>query len=146
MYEAANPVLSIKLHLGMLSWPVSLTTCILGTSPVWQLNLLWHQIYLSTLVQTMVCRRQLRCSEMTACVLYGVIANLLLALFVCIPNFCKAVHPEQNCAYFCSELCIVGYGAGSLWDLWIWTIPHIFPLCICPALSCCTWDRWTSIA
>ena len=28
-------------------------------------------------------------------------------------------HSEQKCAHFCSELCILGYGTGTLWDLWI---------------------------
>ena len=27
-------------------------------------------------------------------------------------------HSEQKCAQFCSEWCIVGYGAGELWDVW----------------------------
>ena len=31
-------------------------------------------------------------------------------------------HSEQKCAYFCSEWCIVGYGTGTLWDLWTWFI------------------------
>ena len=31
-------------------------------------------------------------------------------------------HSEQKCAHFCSEWCIVGYGTGALWDLWIWCI------------------------
>ena len=26
---------------------------------------------------------------------------------------------EQKCAHFCSEWCIVGYGTGAFWDLWI---------------------------
>ena len=30
-------------------------------------------------------------------------------------------HSEQKCAHFCSEWCIVGYGTGALWDLWIWS-------------------------
>ena len=29
-------------------------------------------------------------------------------------------YSEQKCAHFCSEWCIVGYGA--LWDLWDWSI------------------------
>ena len=28
-------------------------------------------------------------------------------------------HSESKCAHFCSEWCIVGYGTGELWDLWI---------------------------
>ena len=31
-------------------------------------------------------------------------------------------HSEQKCAHFCSEWCIVGYGTGALWDLWIRSI------------------------
>ena len=31
-------------------------------------------------------------------------------------------HSEQKCVHFCSEWCIVGYGTGVLWDLWIWSI------------------------
>ena len=31
-------------------------------------------------------------------------------------------HSEQKCAHFCSECCIVGYGASAQWDLWIWPI------------------------
>ena len=27
-------------------------------------------------------------------------------------------HSEQKCVHFCSELCIVGYRTGALWDLW----------------------------
>ena len=34
------------------------------------------------------------------------------------PTMC---HSEQKCAHFCSEWCIVGYGTGALWDLWIWS-------------------------
>ena len=30
-------------------------------------------------------------------------------------------HSEQKCAHFCSEWCIVRYGPGALWDLWIWS-------------------------
>ena len=29
---------------------------------------------------------------------------------------------EQKCAHFCSEWCIVWYGADALWDLWDWSI------------------------
>ena len=29
-------------------------------------------------------------------------------------------HSEQKCAHFCSEWCIVEYGAGALWDFWNW--------------------------
>ena len=28
-------------------------------------------------------------------------------------------HSEQKCAHFCSKWCIVGYGTGAMWDLWI---------------------------
>ena len=31
-------------------------------------------------------------------------------------------HSEQKCTHFCSEWCIVGYGTGALWDLWIRSI------------------------
>ena len=31
----------------------------------------------------------------------------------------KMFHSEQKCSHFCSEWCIVGYGSGALWDLWI---------------------------
>ena len=31
-------------------------------------------------------------------------------------------HSEHKCAYFCSKRCILGYGTGTLWDLWIWSI------------------------
>ena len=31
-------------------------------------------------------------------------------------------HSEQKCAHSCSEWCIVGYGTGALWDLWIRSI------------------------
>ena len=31
-------------------------------------------------------------------------------------------HSEQKCAHFCSEWCIVGYGTGASWDLWIRSI------------------------
>ena len=31
-------------------------------------------------------------------------------------------HSERKYAHFCSEWCIVGYGAGALWDVWIWSI------------------------
>ena len=31
-------------------------------------------------------------------------------------------HSEQKCAHFCSEWCIVGYGTGALWNLWIRSI------------------------
>ena len=31
-------------------------------------------------------------------------------------------HSEQKCAHFCSEWCIVGYGTGAFWDLWIRSI------------------------
>ena len=33
-------------------------------------------------------------------------------------------HSEQKCSHFCSEWCIVGYGIGALWDLWIWSIDY----------------------
>ena len=33
-------------------------------------------------------------------------------------------HSEQKCAHFFFEWCIVGYGAGALWDLWIRSIEH----------------------
>ena len=32
------------------------------------------------------------------------------------------LHPEQKCAHFCSEWSPVGYGTGSLWDLWSWSV------------------------
>ena len=35
-------------------------------------------------------------------------------------------HSEQKYAHFCSEWCIVGYGAGALWDLWDWSIGNHF--------------------
>ena len=28
-------------------------------------------------------------------------------------------HSEQKCAHFCSEWCMVGYGTGVLWHLWL---------------------------
>ena len=31
-------------------------------------------------------------------------------------------HPEQKCAHFCSECCIVGYRISALWDLWDWSV------------------------
>ena len=31
-------------------------------------------------------------------------------------------HSEQKCAHFCSEWCIMGYGTGALWELWIISI------------------------
>ena len=34
-------------------------------------------------------------------------------------------HPEQKCAHFCSECCIVGYGTGAFWDLWNWSIVEL---------------------
>ena len=38
-------------------------------------------------------------------------------------------HSEQKCAHFCPEWCVMGYGTGALWDLWIWSIslPMGFP-------------------
>ena len=34
-------------------------------------------------------------------------------------------HSEQKCAHFCSEWCILGYGTGAFWDLWIRSILNI---------------------
>ena len=34
-------------------------------------------------------------------------------------------HSEQACKHFCSECCIMKYGTGALWDLWITSI-HVF--------------------
>ena len=31
-------------------------------------------------------------------------------------------HSEQKCAHFCSGCCIVGYGTGAFWDLWMRSI------------------------
>ena len=33
-------------------------------------------------------------------------------------------HSEQKYVHFCSEWCIVRYGTGALWDLWIWSIDN----------------------
>ena len=60
----------------------------------------------------------------------------MLDLVVVTGNFCvsaidrshrshSAIVPYptmHQCAHFCSEWCIVGYGTGALWDLWIWFI------------------------
>ena len=32
------------------------------------------------------------------------------------------LHSEQKCAHFCSKWSIVGYGPGTFWDLWNWSI------------------------
>ena len=40
-------------------------------------------------------------------------------------------HSEQKCAHFCSELGIVGYETGALWDLWIWSIVHMVRALLC---------------
>ena len=46
-------------------------------------------------------------------------------------------HSEQKCSHFCSEWCIVGYGTGALWDLWIRSIGILLlrnvlsRMCIC---------------
>ena len=37
----------------------------------------------------------------------------------------KVQHSEQQYAHFCSQLCILGYETGALWDLWIWSITLI---------------------
>ena len=29
---------------------------------------------------------------------------------------------EEECAHFCSEWCIVGFGTDAFWDLWIWSV------------------------
>ena len=34
-------------------------------------------------------------------------------------------HSEQKCAHFCSEWCIVGYGAGASWGLWDCLFPPL---------------------
>ena len=33
--------------------------------------------------------------------------------------------PEQKCAHFCSEWCIMGYGTSASWVLWVWSIMWI---------------------
>ena len=35
-------------------------------------------------------------------------------------------HAEQECAHFCSELCIVRYETGALWELWGWSIARCY--------------------
>ena len=37
-------------------------------------------------------------------------------------------HLEQKCTHTCSELCLVGYGTGALWDLWDWSIESLLQL------------------
>ena len=34
----------------------------------------------------------------------------------------RMLHSEQKCAHFCSEWSILGYGTGTFWDLWNWSI------------------------
>ena len=69
-------------------------------------------------------------------------------------------HSEKKCAYFCSEWCIVGYGTGALWDLWIrsyirdlitcglageisWITCHLFtPVWISEGRVWVIWSQW----
>ena len=40
---------------------------------------------------------------------------------------------EQKCAHFCSEWCIVGYGTGALWGLWMRSLLRGFMSCSSPS-------------
>ena len=43
---------------------------------------------------------------------------------------------ELKYAYFCYEWCIVGYGAGALWDLWEWPCISIIAWGSCDVILC----------
>ena len=46
--------------------------------------------------------------------------------------------------HFCSELCIVGYGTGALWDLWDWLMVTSSVAQLCYVL--CNWTCQHSLA
>ena len=58
-------------------------------------------------------------------------------------HFCSS---EQKCAHFCSEWCTGGYGTGTLWGLWIRSLPwHNFKVLADGTVQVAGFSLWDCI-
>ena len=107
------------------------------TEPSHNLNQCWSRSMISHAATTSPIqhRFQVSAKPMKDCITL----QQHLSLAECKPRFSPAIdlihksqnvpvpyptmlHSEQKCAHFCSEWSIAGYGTGTFWDLWNWSI------------------------